>query len=76
MTFAECCLTHLQGQRLRPLGRLRAKMILADADFAAAIEAKVRREMELPAGEIDWSQIDWVEVVKLVLTILAMFGVL
>ena len=76
MTFAECCLTHLQGQRLRPRGRLRAKMILADADFAAAIEAKVRREMQFPVGDIDWSEIDWVEVMKMVLMILAVFGVL
>jgi hypothetical protein len=49
---------------------------LSDADFAAAIEAKVRREMDLPAGAIDWSEIDWVEVAKLVLMILAAFGVL
>ena len=76
MTFSECCLLHTKSHPLRPLARLRLKMILNDADFAAALEAKVRREMDLPAGKIDWSQIDWVEVAKLVLTILAMFGVL
>lgn len=76
MTFAEHCVENLQRHPLRPIARLRAKMILNDADFAAAIEAKVRREMELPAGDIDWSQIDWVEVAKLVLMILAAFGVL
>ena len=76
MTFSECCLSHLKEHPLRPLARLRLKMILQDADFAAALESKVRREMELPAGAIDWSEIDWVEVTKLVLMILAMFGVL
>ena len=76
MTFSECCLARLKDQPLRPLARLRVNMILNDVDFAAALEAKVRRVMDLPAGEIDWSQIDWVEVAKLVLTILAMFGVL
>lgn len=76
MTFSQLCLEQLQRHPLRPIGRFRAKLILSDADFAAAIEAKVRREMDLPAGEIDWSQIDWVEVAKLVLMILAAFGVL
>lgn len=76
MTFKEHCLEQVKFQPLRPLARLRVKMILNDPDFAAAIEAKVRREMDLPVGEIDWSQIDWVEVMKLVLMILAAFGVL
>jgi len=44
MTFSECCLSHLKGHPLRPLARLRLKMILQDADFAAALESKVGRK--------------------------------
>jgi len=75
MTFSDCCIERIGSQPLRPLQRIRAKHILRDPDFAAAFEAKVRRELELPAGDIDWSQIDWEQVLQIVLLILKMFGV-
>jgi hypothetical protein len=75
MTFAEACIERIASQPLRPLQRIRAKAVLRDPDLAAAFEAKVRREMELPAGAIDWSQIDWEQVIQIVILILKLFGV-
>jgi hypothetical protein len=75
MTFAEACIERIGSQPLRPLQRIRAKAILRDPDLSAGFEAKVRREMELPAGAIDWSQIDWEQVMQIVILILKLFGV-
>jgi hypothetical protein len=45
-----------------------------DPDFAASFEEELATLMNVKS--IDWSQIDWEQVVKIVLMILAAFGVL
>ena len=63
---------HDMGERVR-LRWLRRRC-RRDPDFAAAFEEELASKLGVTA--IDWSQIDWAEVVKIVLMILAAFGVL
>ena len=54
-----------------------ARRILRLPGFAPHLESMVREKMGLNANEaIDWSKVDWAELAKIVLMILAAFGVL
>ena len=66
-----------QATTLRDRLRMRyaAHRCRIDPSFAVALEGELAEQKGL-TGKIDWSQIDWAEVAKIVLMILAVFGVL
>jgi hypothetical protein len=77
MTFSDWLESNLkQAPSLRD--RLRMRYVAArcriDPAMAVALEAEFAAQHGM-TGKIDWSQIDWAEVAKIVLMILAAFGV-
>jgi hypothetical protein len=76
MTMLQAIDANLEKQEMGDRVRLRwlRRRCRRDADFAAAFEEELADKLGVSA--IDWSQIDWEQVVKIVLMILAAFGVL
>jgi hypothetical protein len=78
MTFSDWLEANLRNaptirDRLRM--RYAAARCRIDPAFAIALETELADQHGL-TGKIDWSQIDWAQVAKIVLMILAAFGVL
>lgn len=78
MTFVDFVQANSAGHNLKERIALRwlVRRCRRDADFAAAFEEEVANQLVTHQGKIDWSKIDWAEVAKIVLMILAAFGVL
>jgi hypothetical protein len=78
MTFVDFVAANSTGHNLRERIALRwlVRRCRRDADFAAAFEEEVTNQLATHEAAIDWSKIDWAEVAKIVLMILAAFGVL
>jgi hypothetical protein len=78
MTFAEVVAANIGKHDIKERIALRwlARRCRRDADFSAAFEEEVAERMGVHISAIDWSQIDWMEVAKIVLMLLAAFGVL
>lgn len=78
MTFIELVEANAPKQSIRERVALRwlLRRCRRDADFAAAFEEEVANHLVTHQAKIDWSQIDWEQVIKIVLMILAAFGVL
>ena len=76
MTLAQIIDANIGRHNLRERVALRWLKLRCrrDADFAAAFEEELADKLGVSA--IDWSQIDWEQVVKIVLMILAAVGVL
>ncbi len=76
MTMLQAIDANLEKQEMGDRVRLRwlRRRCRRDPDFAAAFEEELADKLGVSA--IDWSQIDWEQVVKIVLMILAAFGVL
>jgi hypothetical protein len=78
MTFADVVLANIPKHDMKERIALRwlVRRCRRDADFSAAFEEEVSNHLKTHLSAIDWSQIDWAEVAKIVLMILAAFGVL
>jgi hypothetical protein len=78
VTFLELVEANTPKQSIRERVALRwlARRCRRDPDFAAAFEEEVTNYLVTHQAKIDWSQIDWEQVVKIVMMILAAFGVL
>lgn len=78
MTFTEYVELHATAHPLRERIALRwlVRRCKRDADFAAAFEEEVANQLVTHQAKIDWSQIDWEQVVTILMIILRAFGVL
>ena len=78
MTFADLIEANAAKHSIKERIALRwlVRRCRRDADFAAAFEEETWNHLATHRAKIDWSQVDWEQVVKIVLMILAAFGVL
>jgi len=75
MNFGEL-IDKLRSEKRFNIGqRLLLRSIMRHPRFAEAIEREVCDSLDLEYGKVDWSTVDWMEVLKIVLMILASFGV-